>query len=63
VLFSNCGGAQENAGTVVQRGGGVLIHEANGSTGSGPVRAVRVKLAPMEVQYLSRSRGASARVS
>ncbi len=62
VLYSNCGGPGASAGSVVQRGGnGVTIHEANGTVGRGPVRAVPVKLAPMEVQYLSRSAGAGTR--
>lgn len=64
VLYSNCGGARANAAAVAQRGGdGTVIHEANGSTGWEPVRVVPVKLAPMEVQYLSRPRGASARLA
>jgi len=34
--------------------GSVSVQEADGGLGSGPVRSIRVSLAPLEVQILTR---------
>ncbi len=73
LLFSNCerslaapdaGAPGPSApGPVLElsAAGGVTIHEVDGSTTAGPARAVPVRLAPMEVQFLSRLRAESER--
>lgn len=47
--------AFQGPGAVQDRpAGSVLVQEANGTSGSGPLRSIRVTLAPLEVQILSR---------
>ena len=52
VLFSNK--SDPKPPDDVGRTGLVNVHEVDGSTGSGPLRVVRVSLQPMEVQILGR---------
>jgi glycosidase len=47
-LFTNPGAVQNRAA------GTVSVQEANGGTGIGPLRTIRVSLEPLEVQILSR---------
>lgn len=54
VRYSNKAVSQ-GAGPVVEKAAGsVSVQETNGSTGVGPLRSIRVSLAPLEVQILSR---------
>jgi len=48
ILYSN--DAAPAAPSPVRQTGAVTVHETDGSTGSGPMRVVRVTLKPMEVQ-------------
>lgn len=55
VLFTNRPEVCRAPEAVVQHGAGqVQVHEVDGSLGSGPVRALPVHLAPLEVQFLRR---------
>lgn len=57
ILYSNKDGAggSRPPGVVVDKAGGtVVIHELDGSTTSGPARALRIDLQPAEIQILSR---------
>ena len=50
VLYSNK--VRPTAPGRVERAGSVTVHEADGSSGSGPVNALEVTLQPLEVQIL-----------
>jgi len=64
VLFSNRGDVSRGPDPVAQReGSGLVVHEVDGATTTGPVRVVPVHLAPMEIQILSRVRSASVRTA
>ena len=64
VLFSNLDGTSRAPDPVADRSGnGLVIHEVDGSTTNGPARVVRVHLAPMEIQFLSRVSSASQRTA
>ncbi len=54
VRYSNKPTFQGPDPVVEKAAGSVSVQETNGSTGSGPLRSMRVSLAPLEVQILSR---------
>ena len=64
VLFTNCVEASAVAtGPVADRqAGSVVIHEANGTQGNGPIRTLPLRLAPMEIQFLARVRAGFERI-
>ena len=51
-LYSNKVGAASPAPCVTRAAGTVTIHQLDGSTSAGPVRAVPVSLQPLEVKIL-----------
>jgi len=55
-LYSNMPGAADPAPCVTRAPGAVTIHNLDGSTSAGPIRAVPVSLQPMEVKILGRPR-------
>jgi glycosidase len=54
VRYSNKSAPQAPGAVEDKPAGSVSVQEANGTTGSGPLRSIRVTLAPLEVQILSR---------
>jgi glycosidase len=54
VRYSNKFAPQAPGAVEDKPAGSVSVQEANGTTGSGPLRSIRVTLAPLEVQILSR---------
>jgi len=56
ILYSNLQKQAAIPGKVIEKAGGsVVVHRLNGDTTSGPVRALPVKLNPMEIQVLVKS--------
>ena len=54
VLYSNKSGAQGPDPAQDKPAGSVSVQEVDGSVGTGPLRSIRVTLAPLEVQILGR---------
>ena len=54
VLYSNKSALQGPGPVQDKPAGSVSVQESNGTTGSGPLRTIRVTLGPLEVQILSR---------
>ena len=54
VRYSNKSAFQSPGAVQDKAAGSVSVQEANGGTGTGPLRTIRVTLAPLEVQILSR---------
>lgn len=54
VRYSNMPTSQRPGLVADKAAGSVSVQETNGSSGSGPLRSVRVSLAPLEVQILGR---------
>jgi hypothetical protein len=54
VLYSNKPQPQAPAAVQQKTAGSVTVHEVDGSTGTGPLKSVRVSLAALEVQILGR---------
>lgn len=55
VRYSNKPDVQDPQPVQDKAAGAVSVQEVNGSTGSGPLRSIRVTLAPLEVQIISRA--------
>jgi glycosidase len=55
VLYSNQAGPQAPQPVRVIPQGAAMIHEVDGSTGTGPLHVVRITLRPLEVQILRRA--------
>ena len=54
VRYSNKSAFQSPEPVQEKAAGSVSVQEADGRVGSGPLRSIRVSLAPLEVQILSR---------
>jgi len=54
VLYSNKSAFQSPGPVQDKAAGSVSVQEVNGTAGSGPLRSIRVTLAPLEVQILGR---------
>jgi hypothetical protein len=54
VRYSNKPAPQGPSAVEDKPAGSVSVQEANGTSGIGPLRSIRVSLAPLEVQILSR---------
>jgi hypothetical protein len=54
VRYSNKSAFQGPGPVQHKPAGSVAVQEADGGSGSGPLRSIRVSLAPLEVQILSR---------